>query len=106
MLGNACEKLFLQDSKNDVVSTSRNQHKNSMQFDAKNDSVEVLIEKVQPDWIVNCIGVIKPHINEALYSSTQNAIEITSLFPHRIAKLKPKARRYFKSERIVCTAAK
>ena len=86
MLGNACEKLFLQESKYDVVSTSRNQNKNSMQFDAKNDSVEDLIEKVEPDWIVNCIGVIKPHINEALNSSTQNAIEINSLFPHRIAK--------------------
>jgi dTDP-4-dehydrorhamnose reductase len=86
MLGNACEKLFLQDSKNDVVSTSRNQNKNSIQFDAKNDSVEDLIKKVEPDWIVNCIGVIKPHINEALNTSTQNAIEINSLFPHRIAK--------------------
>lgn len=86
MLGNACEKLFLQESKNDVVSTSRNQNKNSIQFDAKNDSVKDLIEKVEPDWIVNCIGVIKPHINEAQHSSTQNAIEINSLFPHWIAK--------------------
>jgi dTDP-4-dehydrorhamnose reductase len=86
MLGNACEKLFLQSSKNHVISTTRNQTNNSIQFDAKNDSVKDLIEKVEPDWIVNCIGVIKPHINENLYNSTQNAIEINSLFPHRIAK--------------------
>lgn len=86
MLGNACEKLFLHSSKNDVISTSRNQNGNSVQFDAKTDPVEVLIEKVEPDWIINCIGVIKPHINEGLYSSTQNAIEINSLFPYRIAE--------------------
>ncbi len=86
MLGNACEKLFLHSSKNDVISTSRNQYGNSVQFDAKTDPVAVLLEKVEPDWIINCIGVIKPHINEGLYSSTQNAIEINSLFPHRIAE--------------------
>jgi dTDP-4-dehydrorhamnose reductase len=86
MLGNACEKLFLQSSKNNVISTSRNQSGNSVQFDAKTDQVGALIEKVEPDWIINCIGVIKPHINENLYSSTENAIEINSLFPHRIAK--------------------
>jgi dTDP-4-dehydrorhamnose reductase len=86
MLGSACERLFIQESKNDVVSTSRNQSKNSMRFDAKSDSVEELIQKVEPDWIVNCIGVIKPHINESLNSSTQNAIEVNSLFPHRIAQ--------------------
>ena len=86
MLGNACEKLFLQSSKNQVITTTRNQTTNSVQFDAKNDSVKDLIEKVEPDWIINCIGVIKPHINENLYSSTQNAIEVNSLFPHQIAK--------------------
>lgn len=86
MLGNACEKVFLQSSKNRVISTSRNQTGNSIQFDAKNDSVKELIEKVEPDWIINCIGVIKPHINESLNSSTQNAIEVNSLFPHRIAQ--------------------
>ncbi len=86
MLGNACEKLFLHSSKNHIITTSRNQIGNSLQFDAKTDPVEAVIEKVEPDWIINCIGVIKPHINENLYSSTENAIEINSLFPHRIAK--------------------
>ena len=86
MLGTACKQLFLQESKHDVVFTSRNHDHNSLPFDAKNDSVEDLIKKVEPDWIVNCIGVIKPHINEAQNSSTQNAIEINSLFPHSIAK--------------------
>jgi len=86
MLGNACEKVFLQSSKNQVISTSRNQTSNSIQFDAKSDSVGELIQKVGPDWIINCIGVIKPHINEILNSSTQNAIEVNSLFPHRIAQ--------------------
>jgi dTDP-4-dehydrorhamnose reductase len=85
MLGNACEKVFLRSSKNHVISTARKQATNSILFDAKNDSVEALIKKVEPDWIINCIGVIKPHINENLYDSTKNAIDINSLFPHRIA---------------------
>ena len=86
MLGTACKTLFMHSSKNHVITTSRNQSGNSVQFDAKIDSVEALIEKVEPDWIINCIGVIKPHINENLYGSTENAIEINSVFPHRIAK--------------------
>ena len=86
MLGHACEKLFLQDSRSEIVSTSRNRSDNSIPFDVKCDSIEELLSKTNPDWIVNCIGVIKPHINESLYASTQNAIEINSIFPHLIAK--------------------
>lgn len=86
MLGNACEKLFLHSSKDHVITTSRNKLGDSVSFDAKTDRIEALIEKVEPDWIINCIGVIKPHINENLHSSIENAIEINSLFPHRIAK--------------------
>jgi dTDP-4-dehydrorhamnose reductase len=85
MLGNACEKFFLKSSENEVISTSRNKSENAIPFDAKSDSIEDLLGNVNPDWIINCIGIIKPHINESLYTSTQNAIDINSLFPHRIS---------------------
>jgi dTDP-4-dehydrorhamnose reductase len=86
MLGSATQKLFLQASKNEIISTSRNRSANSTNFDARNDSVAELIKQIEPDWIVNCIGVIKPHINEASYASTLNAIRINSIFPHMIAE--------------------
>ena len=34
------------------------------------------------DYVVNCIGVIKPFINENNQDSIKNAIKINSLFPH------------------------
>jgi dTDP-4-dehydrorhamnose reductase len=36
------------------------------------------------DYIVNCIGVIKPFINENNQDSIKNAIKINSLFPHEL----------------------
>ena len=36
------------------------------------------------DYIINCIGVIKPYINESDQSSIKNAIKINSLFPHNL----------------------
>lgn len=43
--------------------------------------------KSEFDYIVNCIGVIKPRINELDSSSVTNAIKINSLFPHELASL-------------------
>lgn len=34
------------------------------------------------DYIINCIGIIKPYIDEKNQSSIKNAIKINSLFPH------------------------
>ena len=36
------------------------------------------------DYIINCIGVIKPFINENNQDSIKNAIKINSLFPHEL----------------------
>ncbi len=36
------------------------------------------------DYIVNCIGVIKPYIDENKIDSIKNAIKINSLFPHEL----------------------
>lgn len=44
-------------------------------FDAETDDVP------SADWIINCIGVIKPYCNDV-----QRAIRVNSLFPHRLPK--------------------
>jgi len=36
------------------------------------------------DYIVNCIGIIKPYINEKDQSSILEAIKVNSLFPHQL----------------------
>ena len=34
--------------------------------------------------IINCIGLIKPYINEGLLENTKNAIQINTIFPHTL----------------------
>lgn len=46
-------------------------------------TVELLDEA---DWAINCIGVIKPHINENIAGEIERAIRVNALFPHRLAR--------------------
>ena len=85
MLGQACHLVFKSDSNFESISTSRIIKKDMKFFDASADSIEYLINEVSPDWIINCIGIIKPHINENNFSSVKNAISVNSLFPHALA---------------------
>ena len=49
-----------------------------------NDVISKLnnLQKKKFDIIINCIGVIKPYINESNYKSIENTLKINSLFPH------------------------
>ena len=38
------------------------------------------------DWVVNCIGVIKPYIKDANPTQTERALRVNALFPHRLAR--------------------
>lgn len=40
----------------------------------------------KPDWIINCIGIIKPYIHDDNFQEIERAIRINSLFPHALAK--------------------
>ena len=51
-------------NKNDISNFKKNLKKNSL--------------------IINCIGLIKPYINEGLLANTQNAIQINTIFPHTL----------------------
>ena len=44
------------------------------------------------DYIINCIGIIKPYIDEKSQSSIQNAIKVKSLFPHNLLHVKKKTK--------------
>lgn len=86
MLGSACKSILSQTENLEVIVTARKSETGYLKFDAANDDIEVMISAVKPDWIVNCIGVIKPHINEESLESRTRAIEINGLFPEKLAQ--------------------
>jgi dTDP-4-dehydrorhamnose reductase len=85
MLGSACKSVLGDSPKLEVIGTARNAEDGNINFDAAKDDIKDVIAVVKPDWIVNCIGVIKPHINEESLESRTRAIEINGLFPEKLA---------------------
>ncbi|MDR0631750.1 MAG: sugar nucleotide-binding protein, partial [Holosporaceae bacterium] len=65
----------------DVVALGRSR------VDAESCSVaEIQASIAGCDWVVNCIGIIKPYIDYRDSSSVQRAIRVNALFPHRLAE--------------------
>jgi dTDP-4-dehydrorhamnose reductase len=84
MLGHAVEQIFSTDVDVELFTTSRNGSDASYQFDVKKNKVEELLKQVNPDYVINCIGTIKPRIDEALANSVREAVQINSDFPLRL----------------------
>ena len=94
MLGQSCNLVF-SDSDFDTVSIARDNYtllqkklKNDYTFNL--DKIEESLEKLKndfekPDYIINCIGVIKPRITDET-KSIANAYKINSVFPHLLDK--------------------
>ncbi len=51
-------------------------------IDKNLDKKLLFIKKKNFDFVINCIGIIKPHIDESNSASIKNAIFINSMFPH------------------------
>jgi dTDP-4-dehydrorhamnose reductase len=93
MLGGAVVKEFSAFSGGLLVSSRAGQIATLAQsieqiaFDAKSDSIgEVLRSLDSGDYVINCIGVIKAEIDERSESSKQNATEVNTEFPRKLAK--------------------
>lgn len=82
MLGSAVGKYFEQNKNFETFFTFRNEEvsygKNKIFFDVLNTPLEQLPEV---DYIINCIGVIKPFMDKNM----KDSIYINSLFPHKLA---------------------
>ena len=50
-------------------------------FNCLTDDINELLDHLNPDYVINCIGVIKPFIIQSI----ENAILINSVFPHKLA---------------------
>ena len=93
MLGHKAFEIFRKNKNYSVYGTLRskktiphfaNKKNIFSNFDAKNpEKFFDLIEKIKPNLIINCIGVISQR-KEIL--DLETAIQINSLFPHKIAK--------------------
>ena len=56
-------------------------------LDAENTTVTLLSNLLRGhDYAINCIGIIKPRIDEQDSVSVKRAIQVNSLFPHMLAK--------------------
>lgn len=86
MLGSACKSVLSNSVNLEVIGTARNGEDGYIKFDALKDDIEAMISSVKPDWILNCIGIIKPHINEGSIESRARAIEINGLFPKKLVQ--------------------
>lgn len=84
MLGSAVTQM-LSDRQTELCTTSRH-GKNSISFTAGSDSIAEVLISFKPDWVVNCIGTIKPHINESDSNSVLNAINVNSIFPAQLSQ--------------------
>lgn len=87
MLGNAVYRVLKNNPTLEVIGTSSKIHHGLETFDVLKDSLADLIRESKPNYIVNCIGKIKPEIDEQDKSSIERSIFVNSLFPLQISHL-------------------
>jgi dTDP-4-dehydrorhamnose reductase len=85
MLGHACEYVFNANTSVEVSTSSRSGHDSDYRFDALSDKIEDLISVAKPDFIVNCIGMIKPRIDENSMTSIHDGVVVNALFPQLLS---------------------
>ncbi len=86
MVGSACFQVLKLRSDLEVVGTSRRSNLNLVEFDAERDQISDLLNRVRPNWIINCTGLIKHFINENDADSISAAAVINSDFPKVLAE--------------------
>jgi dTDP-4-dehydrorhamnose reductase len=85
MLGHAVERILSADENIELTSTSRSGLNATYQFDVMKQNIEDILKRTNPDYVVNCIGAIKPRINESIMSSVQEAVQINAEFPLKLS---------------------
>ncbi|MDP3685635.1 MAG: SDR family oxidoreductase [bacterium] len=90
MLGSMVYRYFRARTTHTVVGTVRTNDPPTdyLAFDAERDEEQPLgdlLERVQPNFIVNCVGVIKPYCRDDDPLGIQRALTVNALFPYRLA---------------------
>lgn len=98
MLGNAVIDVFSKDPDIKLTATARNndffdRNKANVDwqiFDAESSSVFADLEKIVKngfDYLINCIGIIKPFAQDGNFAHINRAIRVNALFPQIISEL-------------------
>lgn len=98
MLGSMVLDVFAKNEDFSVVATARNAKEIKI-IQKKYPKIKTKILDVEfvnvrdlkivlrgADWIINCIGIIKPYIHDDNFQEIERAIRVNSLFPHTLAK--------------------
>jgi dTDP-4-dehydrorhamnose reductase len=80
MLGAAVARVLADEPSLELVATDRSR------FDARAGDPRVLLQEIEPDWVVNAIGVTKPHIDPASAGSVAAALDVNARFPFALAE--------------------
>ena len=78
MLGSMIYEYLIQSSKHTVVATARKQF-DVDKFSIKQDDFSYLLDF---DYIINCIGIVKPYCKDTDPIGKRKAILVNALFPH------------------------
>lgn len=54
-------------------------------FDASQDDLAIVLKGFKPDYVINCIGIIKPYCKDGDEVGMLRAIEINARFPHLLS---------------------
>ncbi len=97
MLGSSVLDVFVKDDSCKIISTAREEKlfdKNLLKvdwkiFDAESNNVEENLIKIfqDVDYVINCIGIIKPYAKDDNSQHIKRAIKVNSLLPQIISDL-------------------
>lgn len=98
MLGSMVLKFLSADENLNLIATARNKEsvlpglKDSKgiewrALDAEDADISKLSEAISgAEWVINCIGIIKPYIRDDNAAEIERAVKVNTLFPHRLAE--------------------
>jgi dTDP-4-dehydrorhamnose reductase len=95
LLGNTFLDFFKKknvDKNLKVFFTFRKKIKNHFVFDVHNKFTYKDVKKLKPDVVINCIGAIKPAINEKSAISIISALEVNSNLPNNLLNIFPNSK--------------
>ena len=87
MLGHTVFDFLSSNPDFNVMGTSTNGGSNFIKFNAETDDVRILVDQYSPSLVVNCIGKIKPEINEKIPGSIKSALMVNSCFPFSLIEI-------------------
>ena len=88
LLGSKVFEIFdkgLKRGKYKLYGTSRSANKDLIYFDALKKNTFKNIEKIKPDYIINCVGLLKSKLREEDLNDKINCLEINSILPLRLS---------------------